>query len=249
MLQLLPPRALRLFLVLLALPLLPRGAAAQGMVQLTLRGAIELRGGNRVQVTVGGNVLREDKTQEARELAFSVHLAQGTTASEVLALLQRRLDDAGFVTLVSSPSEGEARNHTNLFVEQVLFLELRVGGGLTATVTTCDGPLRTLRFLAAQALPAAGSLHVSGSGRHPHDQRLSRRGFDLDMAEGEHPAALSERIFKVATEAGWIAQRSGPTEWSPVRWQDGSAIEGMSVEIVSQGDWSLRLELPRGGSQ
>jgi len=237
-------RSLPRLLAALVLLLTPAAATARGLLQLSLAGEVAVEGGGRVELLVGSWV---PAREEARELEVSLHLAQGTTAPEILELVQARLEAAGFPARLTRAAVGkaDAPPRAHLLLDECLFVQLRLAPGMTSTITSCEGPIGTLTFGPSQAHTSSGRLVVSASAIHDHDERRSYKRFVLDLPEGAHPSKLSESMFQEGTDAGWLAERSGPMEWSPIRLKDGSRIVGMSVRIESEADWGLRVELPR----
>lgn len=214
-------------------------ASAENLVQLTLSGEIVASGGARVELAVGA--LRAE--DEAREVTLDVHLAESTTASDVVGLLAARVQAAGFMAFASEPVEMEGVLRRHLFIENTLFVRARLGFGLEGTLTSCEGAPAEIRLISAEASKAEAVLYVHASTLHPHTEQLGRAELEMALESGLHAAIASERLFRHGMEHDWIAERISPTGWSPTKLSGGARFTGLSVRLETTGDWGLELDL------
>ena len=84
---------------------------------------------------------------------------------------------------------------------------------------------------------------LSASTWHPHTERGGSARLEVELEEKQHGSGVAEKLFRVATEAGWIGERLSVDEWAPTRLADGSRVRGMSAALLTRGDWGLRVEL------
>lgn len=220
-------------LLLLALPSL---ASAQGLVQLRLDGATADRG-TRVELEVGALV----EKNRPRQIVVELFVGPGTTGGELGALLARRLSRAGFEVL--SP---EVYPHArSLFIERALFLRIRVGGGLTAVVTTCEGPPSAVRIIPPGRSDVPATVKISAGTFSLHTRDIGVAEIEVPIAPTDASPQISENLHKAATEAKWMADRPAGDSFRVYKMLDGSLILGCSVQVQSSAEWRLEVELPR----
>ena len=109
-----------LSLVLLALS---SSVGAEGLVQITLEGTLQTVGGARIEFEVGARA-----NGEARQVILGLHLAENTTCSDLATLLSKRLESGGFEVLTTRSDEGGSPR-VQIFVEDAIFVRMRLGGG------------------------------------------------------------------------------------------------------------------------
>ncbi len=236
-----------ILLLLVSLPLLAAPTAAQGLVQLTLSGALSEPGGGRVQVAVEARV-----GDQVRRAALDLHLAQGTDAHALAALLAERAQ-ALELPLLYPGAGADPGAGVSLFFGQALRLEARLPAGLHGRLVACDGPPSAVRFLpprprAAGEQAPTTRLVLAVTTRHPVTGVEGSERVELDLPADGSAARASERLFTRTVEAGWTADRPSNDAWRPLRVDDSSLVRGLSVEILRSGHgWGLALELEDAG--
>jgi hypothetical protein len=228
-----PRFRIQLSLYLLSFLSLAPGARAEGLAQLTLEGVVDPQAGGRVEFSVGA---RRTKGGEPRQVDLGLHVAGGTTAADLLELLASRLESAG-LGIVHARRSAAGATSSQLFVEDAIFLQVRIGYGLSATITACEAAPISLRVIGSDGLRAAGTLTMSASTWNLHTEKAGNASLAIELKEGEHGSGVAERLFRVATEGGWIAD-----EWAPTRMGGGARVRGMSVRLDSKADWGLRVD-------
>ena len=224
----------------LALPLLAPTAAAEGLLQISLRGKIYSEGGGPVEIEVG---VWDGGARRARTVSMDLHLAEGTTSQDLAALLAGRLRSQGAQVVL--PQEGSiGREVTSLFIEAATHARLRLGGGLWATVTACEGAPEQVRFLAPQVMKESAQIHIGVSTFHPHTRVRGRVDLIFEAERTLGAARLSEVLTAMSIRQGFRADRPSPDGWHAVRMADGSLITGCSVQLLSPGaDWGVEMIL------
>ncbi len=231
---------MRAFLLLFAsLALLSSPLAAQSLAQLRLEGAIALDGpgkggGGYVEIEIGALV-----DGEARELEVHLFLGPGTTGAELCELVGRRLAAARFPAILVGSGDGGR----SLFVDDTLFLRVRVEGGLVATVTSCAGAPTSLRIVPPPEGAEPALLGISAGTRSPRGGVLGKQRLDLGLAAGSHPTRVAEQLASAAIEAGWMADRPRGDLWRAAKMRGGEAITGLSVRLKSPSGWRLEVDL------
>ncbi|MCB9913636.1 MAG: hypothetical protein H6828_00640 [Planctomycetes bacterium] len=233
------------FLALALLPLVLAGAArAEALVQLTLRGRVMVEGGAPVEV----NVDFWDGTQ-TKSTSLRLHVANGTSASDVGRLLAGRLRRAG--AELEDPAEGGVAEPllANLFVHGATRVSLRLGYGLWSSVTVCEGVPQSLRVLPPQAEQGDLRLAIGISTFLTHTRTSARVDLALDVKPDAEPSEICERLFEQALAKGLQSERSTADRWTPTKVTDGAQLTGCSIDLAAQrGDWGLEVVLgePRG---
>jgi hypothetical protein len=226
--------------VAFALALFSAPSRAQGLIQLSFEGALIPEGGAAVELELGAI----GETEE-RVLSFRAHLAHGTTATQVAGLLAHMLARQAIEhRLFDEPALAGGRpGGAQLFVNDVTFVNLRLGHGLSVDVTLCQGAPARLRIDAPRAhkQPAEIAIHVSTL--HHEMQSSGTAVVRVTASEGDDAGDLAERLVHTSIDSGWIARRPSVDSWSPVKMGDGSEIVGCSIEIETQGDWRFEVSL------
>ncbi len=221
--------------------LLAPAAAAEGLVQLTLHGALTEPGGAYVQVEVDRWTGKEVKRHD-----LHAHLAQGTTARDLAGLLHARFEHQGAVVRYS-PDDGDDRAH--LFVEHATAVNLRLGFGLWAEVTTCEEAPVSIRLDEPQLASGPARLELTATTYHEHTERPGRLTCALPIAKDANTAQISQELAARANDAGWVGERPSPDRWTPLRAQVGGAVIACNVRLRSErADWRLEVRLPVPGA-
>lgn len=227
-------RPLNLASLLLLLP----AASAQSRVQLSLAGAIERTGGARVEI---GLVFGEPGA-EPRTGGLALHLAEGTSAGEVTALLAHLLDRGGARVLGAPTADPKPR--ASLFVDHVRSVRVRAGHGLQTTITLGDDAPETIRLLTPEVRPDGALVTLGATKLRTHDGTAGRIDIELEIDPRSTPARIAEQLSTRAIGAGWEAERSGGDGWRLVPSIEGARLSGCAIALSSSGDWGLEVALP-----
>ena len=217
-----------------------RPAAGQGLAQITFEGEITREGGARVEITVGVRVEGVDL-----QVDLGLHLARGTSAGDVAGFLASRLARAGFDVLSPAARSGSEGAVAHVFVEEALFVRLRAGHGLRFRVTTGDSVPTRVRVSPPQVNPRDARLVVAASTYSQHTRTRGLHSVEIPLAAVDHAAQVTEKIHKGALNAGWIGFRPESRSWRPGKLKDASVPTGFSLELDSEGDWGVEIELPK----
>ena len=132
-----------------------------------------------------------------------------------------------------------------MFVEEAIFVRMRLGGGLEGTITVCEEGPASVRFLRPQAHLEPAKLVVSASTFHLHTERRGLKTIDVMLEPTLHGAQVSDLLFRTSIQEKWVAERPGTDSWRPMGMGDGAQITGLSVALRSEGDWRIEVELER----
>jgi hypothetical protein len=238
-----PP--IRSVCAVLALLALPTGAAAQGLVQLSLEGRVDLeaagiargKAGTHVEVEVGALV-----AGEPRKVELHLYLAHGTTAADLGSLVAKRLERAKFDVIATEPTTtGTPRG--NVFIEDALYVNLRLGGGLTGAITTSEGAPASIKVERPGLGEEQAKLTLSGSTFSPHDKKRSAVSFELEIEATDHSPHISEALNEQGTKQGWLSERPAADSWRPMKLRTGEAFSGFSIRLDSPADWRIEVAL------
>jgi len=226
-------------IVLAATFLLP-SARAEGLVQLSFLGSVEPLAGAPVEFEIGAFPV-DSEAGERREhrLQLELHLAPATSGAELATLIADRLRRLELGVVAPEPSGDSAQ----LFIEAVTFVNVRLGHGLHAIVTSSHGPPTGVRFERPKLNRAAAELVVSASTAHLHSEARGLTSFELSIGADVHGAQVAGDLFKAALEANWKAERPETDVWTPVKMKDGAELTGFSLALRSQGDWRIEMRL------
>lgn len=226
------------------------GARAEGLVQITLQGAISSPGGAPVELE-----LAVWNGKQVETLALNLHLGDGTRARDLASLITTRL--RRLKARVDFPDENGggayASGVATLFIEAATNVNLRLGYGLSADVTVCDGAPTSVRILPPQVVEGGVKVLIATSTFQPHTRMIGRDSIALDFEAGAGAAQISEKLAITALDRGWIADRPTADSWACSRNTDGASVTGCSIELDSPNaaDWRLevKLEVPRADAQ
>lgn len=231
---------MRILLALLFSLVLATAARAQGLVQLAFAGEIANSGGARVEVEVGFADLRAQGA--LRKFDFSLHLGERTAATDLAALLAKRLEQAG-ARVIYTGSNAAPRGPANLFVEDALSISLRLTEGLTCAVTLCEDHPASVRLQPPLLEKQEARLTVVASTIHPHTKEHGSKTFQWTFAERDTRTDVGNKFIKGAIDKGWMSELENHETWRPGAFADGSNLEGCSFTLQSGGDWRLEIEL------
>lgn len=215
-------------------------ARAQGLVQLTLAGEIDRTGGARAEVEV--TIANASTNGEPRTLAFSIFLAERTSASDLAVLLEKRLTAAGVRTV--NASEGQAaRPVTCLFVDDVLGVAVRLGQGLRASVTLSEDRPASVRVLPPQDAKQDAELRITASTWMAHERQHSRIELETRLEAAFPVVRIADALAGQATRAGWPSEVQRHEFWMPGPVAAGAAVDAVNFDLQSSGDWRLEIAL------
>ena len=228
---------LRRTLVLLA-PLLLIGAArAEGLVQLSLDGALSTPGGAPVELHLGfwdGSAVQS--------VDLRLHLAQRTTGHDLATLLAARLRKAG--ASFQFPGESTGGSPAQLFLEDTTLVSLRLGHGLHASVTTTQDAPESVRFLAPLEVHEALEVAVCVTTFHPHLKTPGRHRLSVQAQGDTEPSSICEELFTNGLARGLVSDRPAPDRWRPTKTSEGAVVTGCSIDLsLTQADWGLEVQL------
>ncbi|MFT5051055.1 MAG: hypothetical protein ACI8QZ_002462 [Chlamydiales bacterium] len=233
---------------LLALPIQDASAqrspdAVGEWVQLTFSGEIASVAGARVEIEIGA--VQAQGEFESRQVSLHPLLAPGTNASDVAALLNQRLERAGFDVWLSDGRDQAGKMVRHLFIEHALFVHLRLGYGLSASVTVCEGAPRSMRILPPAVLEDGARLGLAFAALHAHTHDQRREELSMPLTFDMHAAQVSSELTRLCLDRNWMADRPHPDSWHLVQLDDGARIVGFSVGLDSPADWRIELEFAR----
>lgn len=215
-------------------------ASAQGLVQLALAGEIDRTGGARAEIEV--TVANAATSGEARTYAFSLFLAERTSAADLAVLLEKRLTAAGVRTV--NASEGQAARPVNsLFLDDVLGLSLRLGQGLRASVTLSEDRPESVRVLPPEDAKQDAELRVTASTWLAHERRHGRVEIDTRLEATQPIVKIADTLASQATRAGWASEVQRHEVWMPGAVAAGGTIDAVNFDLHSGGDWRLEIAL------
>jgi hypothetical protein len=230
----------RLLSIVVAAACLGLPAAAQGMVQLALTGEVDRTGGARAEVEV--TFANTATNMEARTVAFSMFLAERTSASDLAVLLEKRFAAAG-ARAVNTSAGQPARAVTCLFVEDVLAVSLRLGQGLRATVTLSEDRPHSVRILPPEDARQNAMLRVTASTWFAHERVHKRTELEAQLDSSMTTMRIADMLSSQAIRQLWPSEVERHETWLPGATAENGLIQGASFDLITSGDWRLELVL------
>lgn len=242
------------FLILLWLTSASAGAV-QGLAQIRLGGQIAAPSEATATVTDGvfGHLVEieiEAKTATSKGSAvLHLHVAAGTTGAELLQLVSAKLSAAAVPSTLTMPlspgGENPKARSASLWVEGATRIHLRLGGGITGSVSCVEGPPKSIRVLPASAIERPTQVRVDASTAIIMNDRAPVRGratFQAALDKVEHAAGTATALWEAATDK-WMSDRPGGDAWRPIKMASGATLTGVSVGLSGVGDWALQVSL------
>ena len=210
---------------------------AQGGVQLGLDGTAGPHGAL-VELSVAAF---DTQPIEPRlvQVDLSYYIAARTSSSDVLALIDARLQAAGVTTVRSTTDKRLA----SLFVLDATRVRARVGGGLELTTTTTAGPPTWIRLERPTQLESVSTLRITALGRSAVDGRTGTGVLTLELGAKASAPSVSNVLHKEAGALGWLSDRPELNSWRPLRVGDGLHVVGCSISVTSADPWWLDIGL------
>lgn len=228
----------RLLLALSLIVLTADRSRAEGLVQLTLHGAIDVRGG--AQVAIQWDYWAGNDT---RATELQLHLAQDTTAFDVASLLVSRLRAKGATVQFPAEKSGDA-DHVHIFVEKTTQVNLRLGSGLWSTVTLCETGPEKVRLTKPRVNREGAQLTINTSTYLAHTKEAGSVLLELDIDERANTSSLCEMLFNQGLSKGLVCDRPTADSWRPQKGSNGGVVTGCSIEFLSPGsDWGIEIGL------
>ena len=215
-------------------------AQADGLVQITIEGTLNREGGARVELDLGAF---HPAHEQPREMSISLFLAERTTAADVAALFTSRISDAGFKVIAPAPTVTDKVKRAQIFVERAVLVSLRLGSGLSGTITTCDDVPVSLRVLRPELAVLDARFSATISTFNQHSEEYGQHSLTLDVPKKMNTTEIAGELFKKSLTQDWLAERPGTDGWRPTKMADGAIIRGFSASVSSQGDWKLEIRL------
>lgn len=231
---------MRAFLTVLFVLASALSAHAQGLVQLTLDGAVDTTGGGRIEIEV--RFADPQNSLEPRTLSLDLLLAEKTGAIDVAGLLAQRLERAG-ARVVFTGANAPMRGPTNLFVEDVYSVGLRLGHGLIGSITLCEDAPQSVRISPGVESKLAGTLSVTAQTTNLHTKERGHVTFDVALLEKATLADTNSRVLMAAIAAGWRSESKSNEWWMPGANTDKATVTHCSFDLRSNADWRIDVVL------
>lgn len=233
--------ALRLPLVLAILVSLALGtpARAQGLVQITLSGEIAEHGGARVEVEM---LLRDPETGSPVSMSLVGLLGQHTSAADLANLVTARLGRIG-VSAVSLGANAPLKGPVNLYVEGVLSIGLRLGHGLSGTLTLCEDRPASVKLTPGAESKQGAELDVVVLTTQDQTRSHGRFTISTRLVEDSQITDVGMRLVHAAIEKGWPAELKNHDTWCPAAATETERVTSCSFDLRSQADWRLDVAL------
>ncbi len=236
---------MRILLALLVVAALSLSARAQGLVQIILDGEIDPAGGARVEVDV---TFRTPLAERATTMSLGVLLGERTTAVDVAALVSRRLEQAG-ARVIFTGSTAPGRGPASVFVEDVTSIGLRLGRGLSASITLCEDRPASLRLSPGLESKSGATLLVSAQTYEAQARLPGRLSYDIAFEDKADAADAASKLVKTALDKGWFSEVEAHEVWRPGATTEGASIVGFSVHLRSNADWRIDVTLAQRSGQ
>ncbi|MDF1797671.1 MAG: hypothetical protein P1V81_00720 [Planctomycetota bacterium] len=210
-------------------------ASASGLVQIVIRGQIEESGGAPIQLKLKA---------DGSELSFRGLLAYGTRSGDLAALFERRLKGQGI--RYSLGPAAAPRGEISLFIEDVEAITVRLGGGLTASVTSVEEVPDRLRLLPPNRTTGqlGGEVGIFVTSEVRGTGVLSQAALSLDLPNTKTTSAwVSEQLSRRAIGASMRSSRPTPDSWTSTGTTSGGEAIAMSVRLYADSDWGVEMTL------
>lgn len=213
---------------------------AQGLVQLSLSGAVETAGGGRIEIEIA----TFDPNAPAKPLVTAIHVLLGehTTAADLALLLTKRLE-ANFARVTTLGTNAPARGPVNLFVEGVVTVGMRLGNGLSGSITLCEDRAMSVKVSPGLESKLGGVFRVVAHTREEHTGQNGRFQVDVNFADKSEIGDVAMRVVRSAIGMGWPGELKGHDTWWPAPTTETQRVTSSSFEIRSNADWRLDIAL------
>ena len=219
---------------------------AQGLVQISLKGAVLEQGGSWCELSVSA---LDAQRGELQAVSLALHAAEGTGAADLLQLLAGRLEARGVRVVRPAQVAGATQQQAHevqwsLFVEQCAGVSLRVPLGLQSSATTSEGAPYSVRVLPASG--GGGLLLVRASTHSRADGTVGSLSCQVALTKTTGKDDIATALAAAAIEAGWRGSVEGRDTWVPGLLQHGADVRGTSFVLTGAPGATLQLSLKRG---
>jgi hypothetical protein len=213
---------------------------AQGLVQISLAGAIATPGGARVEIDIASYNANSPGTPV--ETKLNLLLGEGTSAADLGLLLARRLEEKQ-VRVTSLGANAPALGPVNLFLENTIRVGLRLGNGLRGTVTLCENRPLSVKVSPGTESQLGATFKAVAMTHQEHTGDDGRFVLDLNFADKSAITDVGMRLVRSAISQGWPSELKGHDTWWPAPMTETQRIVSCSFEIRSNADWRLDVAL------
>jgi hypothetical protein len=228
-------KIMRAVVALVLCALMANTGFASGLVQVSMRGQVGAEAGAMIEFSVKSG---------SHEMKFSGMIGEGTRVGDLSALFERKLKLAGFG--VTSGVEAGGRGSVSLFIDEVEEIRVRLGGGLSATVTSSEEMPREVRALPPRVKSAysGGELRLFVTTLDSGTQGLEIHSLDVKLPDRSGSAeAVANELEKDAVRKGVISVRAKKDCWSASAAGSGAKPIALSVALYSDADWGVEFVL------
>lgn len=230
---------LPLFLAILVGTVLCAPSRAQGLVQLTLAGEIAEYGGARVEVEM---VLQSPESASPVRMSLVGLLGQHTSAADLANLVTARLRLVG-VSAISLGSHAPLLGPVNLYVDGVLSIGMRLGHGLSATVTLCEDRPASVKLTPGAESKKGADLKVVVLTTQDQTRSQGRFTISTQLVDDSQITDVGMRLVHAAIAQGWPAELKNHDTWCPAAATETERVTSCSFDLRSQADWRLDVAL------
>lgn len=231
---------MRSLLLLSAILSLASGVRAQGLVQISFFGEVSVTGGARVEADVSFADAHNGGTPRAVSLALL--LGERTGATDFALLFARRLEQGG-ARVIFTGGNAPFSGPVTVFVEDALSVGLKLGSGLTASVTLCEDRPASVKLTPGIESKLGASFQVVAHTYEPHAQEHGRLALDLRFNDKSEVADVGLKLVKSSIGQGWPAELTGHDTWRPSAQTETAVVIGCCFELRSDADWRLDVAL------
>ena len=213
-------------------------ALGSGLVQVSLSGKVDQEQGSVVELQV---------TSGSHSLRFSGMVGEGTTVGDLAALFELKLKRSGF-----SVTRGDSvalRGPVSLFIDNVEFIALRMGAGVTATVTSTEELPTSFRALPPRikskfgggSLQAFLTMKSQAKGQEP-SLEIKDIAVDLPNQNGTSSEVAND-LSRKGLHAGVTSTKLSDGGWKATGTEGGAKAIALSVKLYSDLDWGIEMTL------
>lgn len=213
-------------------------AMGSGLVQVSLSGKIDQDQGSIVALQVNSG---------SHSLDFSGMVGEGTTVGDLAALFELKLKRSGFsVTRGDSVAQ---RGPVSLFIDNVEFISVRMGAGVTATVTSTEELPTSFRVLPPRIKSKSGggslqtyvTMKSEAKGQEPS---LEIKEIAVDLpARGGASGDVATELSRKGLHEGVTSTKLQSGGWKATGTESGAKAIAMSVRLYSDVDWGIEMTL------
>jgi hypothetical protein len=222
-------------LAFVLLACLSASSLAGGLVQVSLRGAVDSESGTSITFYVKSG---------SHVLDFQGMVGEGTRVGDLSALLKYKLKRSGFN--VTSGEEPTGRGPVSLFIESVEEVRVRFGGGISATLTCSEEMPKQLRMLPPRMKSdfSGGDLRVYVTTREEEGGGLEVHSLQVSLPDRAGTSeGVAVELVNESVRQGLVAVRPDDGSWSSKGTVGGDVAISASVALYSDVDWGVEMIL------